>query len=225
MAEIKAVIFDLDDTLYPERAYAQSGFAAVAQAYAQLGSADTVLAEMIELLDSPFRSTLFDELLRRKGKTDSELLKGMIKTYRTHAPTLQLFPDAAAALSRLRSSFRFGLISDGRREGQRAKVDALQLRSRMDEIILTDELGAGFAKPHPRAFDLIAKRLAVAPGNCVFVADNASKDFVSPNALGWLSVHVTRPTGLYVQEQPPPGGEPQHAIESLDALDDLLGNV
>ena len=46
----KAVIFDLDDTLYPEREYAFSGFATVAQAFeTELGDPGTTVAEMRRL--------------------------------------------------------------------------------------------------------------------------------------------------------------------------------
>ena len=36
MSGLHAIIFDLDDTLYPERDYVLSGFRAVAQTYAQI---------------------------------------------------------------------------------------------------------------------------------------------------------------------------------------------
>ena len=89
-------------------------------------------------------------------------------------------------------------------------------------MIVTSEFGPGYAKPHPHCFEWMARALGVPAESCVYVADNAVKDFVAPNALGWRSVKVDRGDGFYRDEPAPPGGDPQHIIESLDALDGAL---
>ncbi|MFH1269041.1 MAG: HAD-IA family hydrolase [Planctomycetota bacterium] len=279
---IAAVVFDLDDTLYPERTYAFSGFDAVASAFEDLlGDPAQTAANMRRIFEHGDRRRVFNTLLADRGiggdgpagqsressggatpsspiaKDDgpsdrsrgscggaarsSPLAKGgkrgvvgsptavevivhrMIDTYRTHQPTISLAPDADAALDRLREKgYPLGLITDGPAVMQAAKVQALTLAGRVDEIILTEELGPGLGKPHPRAFELMAERLKVAPSQCVYVADNAAKDFVAPNSLGWLTVQITRPDGVYRDIAPPDAGQPTHVIETLDSLDDLL---
>ena len=53
MPPIQAIIFDLDDTLYPERAYVSSGFAAVAKAHQdRLGDPVIVVARLTTLFDA-----------------------------------------------------------------------------------------------------------------------------------------------------------------------------
>ena len=53
MADVQAVIFDLDDTLYPERVYVSSGFAAVAAAFQdKLGNSQLACREMEDLFDA-----------------------------------------------------------------------------------------------------------------------------------------------------------------------------
>jgi putative hydrolase of the HAD superfamily len=142
----------------------------------------------------------------------------MIETYRTHAPTICLHVDADEALTRLCGRYKLGLITDGTAVAQWAKIDALGLPGRLDEIIITAELDGQHAKPHPRAFELMAERLAVEPAACAYVADNPAKDFVAPNALGWTTVRIVRVDGIYSDEPPAEKGEPDHTITTLNQL-------
>jgi len=235
-------VFDLDDTLYAERDYAFSGFAAVAREFAEVCWSDPVRAEadMRRLFDTDHRPRVFDALLKeRKIYNNTDLVARMVETYRSHKPTIRLYSDAEAALSRLRPDYKLGVITDGRAAAQWAKVDALNLRSRLDEIIVTSELDStgytrsgvkslaqtaspAFAKPHPRAFELMAGRLGVAPRECVYVADNPAKDFVAPNALAWLTIRIHRRDGVYRDAVAAPDGQPRHQLDTLDTLDPLL---
>jgi putative hydrolase of the HAD superfamily len=225
MPGIQAVIFDLDDTLYPERAYCRSGFEAVARAFAdQLGPPATAAARMYELLDTEHRSRIFNQLLEERGcAADEALLQRMIECYREHPPAIELEPAADQALSRLRDRYRLGLITDGPPAVQNAKINALALRSRLDVIIVTDELGGpSFRKPHPRAYELMVDRLGVDQPHCVYVGDNLSKDFLIPNRFGWRTIRLLRQDGIHFHKAALPDGEPQHVITTLDDLDALL---
>jgi len=219
-----AVVFDLDDTLYPERAYAFSGFGAVARAFeAQLGDVLRTTKELERLFDTLHRPRVFNALLRQRGMPESpELIGAMIDTYRAHRPLISLYPDADAALDRLVVDHTLGIITDGPKRQQSAKIDALSLRDRVDAVILTDELGKGYGKPAPAAFDLMARTLEAAHENCVYVADNPKKDFVAPNALGWRTIRIIRADGVYRDAPVAEGGAPKHVIASLDEIDRAL---
>lgn len=224
MNQIQAVIFDLDDTLYPERAFAFSGFAAVATAFQnQLGDPEPAAERMRQLFDTEHRPTVFNALLSERGVSeDKELIRGMIETYRTHRPSITLHPDADAVLTQLRGKYKLGLISDGPLDTQRSKIDALGIRQRFDEIIITSELGPNRGKPDRTAFELMTKRLQLAPSACLYVADNPAKDFIAPNALGWTTVRIIRNDGIYRDVPPAPGGEPGQAIDTLAGLEGLV---
>lgn len=218
-------MFDLDDTLYCEREYAFSGFDAVAGAFAdRLGDPDSTAAELRQLFDTPHRARVFNEiLLRRNLPADEKLIRDLIDGYRTHTPRIALHPDADAALDRLRGRSKIGLISDGWLVAQSAKVDALGLWDRVDEVILTDQWGREFWKPHQRAFIEMALRFDLEGVTCAYVADNPAKDFVAPRALGWQTVQIKRPDGVYRDSAPAENGHPHHLITTLDLLDDVLG--
>lgn len=221
---ISAVIFDLDDTLYPERSFAFSGFAAVAEAFQQiLGGAGQAADRMRELFDTGHRGRVFNQILAQAGAAeDPDLIRRMVATYHAHRPTITLFPDADRALARLRPARKLGLLTDGPAVMQRAKIEALELAPRLDAIVLTDELGAGAGKPDPRGFELLASRLGANHDACVYVADNPAKDFVAPNALGWETIRVVRPDGIYRDATVAQAGSPRHVIDTLDELDKLL---
>ena len=219
-----AVVFDLDDTLYAERAYAMSGFAAVAEAFAdRFGTPADVAAQMIRLFDTEHRGQVFDELCRLSGVTpDPTLIQEMVDAYRSHVPRIELHPDADAAIDRLAGRSRLALISDGPLVMQEAKVVALGVRSRIELVVLTDQWGRSFWKPHPRAFEHIQNQFGVDGPSCTYIADNAKKDFIAPRALGWRTIQIKRPDGIYASHPPAPGGTPDHCVSSLDEIDDLI---
>ena len=204
------VTFDLDDTLYLERDFAFSGFDAVA---AHLG-ADGFAATCRALFDSPHRAAIFNEALRRHGV--SAEVPDLVAVYRDHAPQIALCPDAARYLQR----GGFGLITDGPERTQRAKIAALGLARFCDQIIPTGQWPAGFGKPHPRAYQAIVD--AADGRRCVYVADNAAKDFVTPNRMGWLTVQILRPGRVHDGTAPDAAHAAQVVITSLDQLDAVL---
>ncbi|MCC7292951.1 MAG: HAD hydrolase-like protein [Phycisphaerales bacterium] len=218
------MVFDLDDTLYPERQFALGGFRAVAAAFTDvLGPVESAVRDMTRLFDSAHRRRVFDQLLLERGApVDAALVQRMIACYRGHTPILSLHDDARRALARLRSVARLALISDGPSAVQWAKLDSLAIRPAFEHIILTDELGEGAGKPSPLAFERVMSLFAAKAAPCAYVADNPAKDFVAPNPLGWKSVRILRADGIYADAPPAPGGEPAVTIESLDELDAQL---
>ncbi|HEU0159099.1 MAG TPA: HAD family hydrolase [Hyphomicrobiaceae bacterium] len=220
------LVFDLDDTLYPERQFALSGFAA-AELWAQTSLGLTGLAaDMTRLLDQGHLGQLFRLVLEaRMPEHRPEHLAGLLQAYRSHVPSLMLFEDAAWALSHFGGQLRLGLITDGTHSVQRRKVEALGVARRFREIVYTDALGGrAFAKPHQQSFQMMEAALGGDADRFVYVGDNPAKDFVAPNARGWVTVMVDRPGALKIHAgaKPAEGGRPQHTIASLRELTAVL---
>ena len=125
-------------------------------------------------------------------------------------------------LSKFALTHQLGLISDSFAEMQRNKLHALGLEKYFSAVIFTDDLPAGNAKPSPAAFEMISKQFAASPTNCVYIADNPSKDFLAPNKLGWLSIQYLRPEQIHSHLPAPAGGEPQKIVHSDDELLNLI---
>ncbi len=217
----RAVIFDLDDTLYLEREYAYSGYLFVAERFRQRlgGDASRAASAMQRSLLHGDRGHVFDEAFRSLGLApDSSLIGEMADAYRHHPPQIRLADDAANALRRLRLTARLGIITDGPAYQQRLKIDALGVASLVDAVVLTDQLGPGFGKPDSRSFETVAAQLGVAAASCTYVGDNPGKDFVAPNRLGWTTIRIVRPDGIYADAPVAPHGAPMRTITSLDEL-------
>lgn len=227
MSEFR-VIFDLDDTLYPERDFARSGFAAVDAWAVDKFSVQGLGPAMLELLDAGHRGNLFGmALMARRPDASAADIAMLHDVYRAHAPTgLALFDDGAWALEHYARQSALGLITDGHVVMQSSKVRGLRIAHRFREIIYTDTLAPGraMAKPHARAFEVMAATLARPGDRFVYVGDNPSKDFVAPNALGWISVWIDRRAGIHHGAPVADGGAPQHTIRSLRELPGVLGS-
>lgn len=189
---LKAVIFDLDDTLYSEKDYVRSGYKAVAKTIPQVADAEKKLWE--SFLN---RKPAIDVVLKDAGM---ETLKGRcLSIYRAHEPKINFYEGVDEMLKRLRNGgLKIGIITDGRPDGQRRKIKALGLESLVDKIIITDELGGPeYRKPNPRAFELMKEWLGVPYDKMVYIGDNIQKDFIAPEKLGIQSIWFKNPDGLY----------------------------
>ena len=106
-----------------------------------------------------------------------------------------------AMLRRLRSRMKLAILTDGRSEGQRAKLRALGLEELMDEILITDELGGpAFRKPCALGFELLSERLGTPFERMAYVGDNIAKDFIAPEKLGMRCIWYRNRDGLYFRE-------------------------
>ncbi len=197
LSAFSAVIFDLDDTLYSEKDYVRSGYAEIARHYPQIEN-------MAEKLWAAFESgeKAIDFVLSQEGLLSPENLSRCVSLYRNHMPQITAYPQATDLLRLLRSkNIRLGLITDGRPEGQRAKIAALQLGSFFEKIIITDELGGvSFRKPNPEAFRQMQCHFGVPFEKMVYVGDNPQKDFTAPKLLGMGAVYFENPQGLYTKK-------------------------
>lgn len=187
---IEAVIFDLDDTLYSEKEYVRSGYRKIAEYFR--------MPELEEQLWQVFLSggKAIDEVLGLHGMM---MYKDQaLRVYREQQPDIHLYPGVKDMIARIRSNKKTGIITDGRPEGQRAKLEALHLFDSMDEIIITDELGGvEFRKPNPKAFVEMQHQLGVSFDKMCYIGDNIRKDFIVPDQLGMKSVYYKNKNGLY----------------------------
>lgn len=221
------VVFDLDDTLYPERQFAISGFRACERwLEREHGVTRPVVGEMTRLLDDGYMRALFVEVLAdRLPDHTPATLEAFIDVYRLHEPEIALYDDAAAALDHFEARGPIGLITDGQHEVQSAKVRALRLEPRFAHIVYTGALGGGraFAKPHPKSYELIEAAIGAPGDRFLYVGDNPAKDFVTPNARDhWISVQIHRPQRIHMRAATAAGGEAEHVIHALTELPALV---
>ena len=213
-AKVKAIIFDLDDTLYSEKAYIRSGYRAVAKLLPGVENCEKKLWEAFEN-----GKVAIDTVLSDEGIYTDELKNKCLATYRSHLPEIELYVGVSEMLTSLRAKgIKLGIITDGRPEGQRNKIKTLGLEELVDEIIVTDELGgAAFRKPCDISFRIMQRKLGVAFESMVYVGDNLTKDLIAPRQLGMRAVWFDNSDGVHTM----PSGAllPENKI---DAITDIV---
>ena len=211
------LVFDLDDTLYPELSYVHSGFRAVAAMLSPLLGvpAEVLAAGMIAEEAVQGRGQVFDNVLRQHGRWRKALVAACLRTYRQHRPELTLYPDAERCLARF-ADWPLYIVTDGHKEVQARKVAALRLAGRVCHAYLTNRYGRHRAKPDPHVFQLICRREGVTPNEVTYVGDNVRKDFVGIKPLGFRTVRILR--GNYAHLEADEAHAADRSIHSLDEL-------
>ena len=116
----------------------------------------------------------------------------------TQAKLLRLRDDAATVVERFRADgWRTGLLTDSTCETE-ALWQGMELRHLFDAAAFS--CAEGRAKPDPLFYDVVVRRLGVAPRNCLYVADGRSGELAGAAGLGMRCVQL-------VVEGAPPGGE------------------
>lgn len=194
---LKAVIFDLDDTLYNEKEYVFSGYSAVAAILPQVADAQMKMQNAFEN-----NRHAIDEVLTLEGIYTEELKQRCLEVYRNHFPDIHLNDDVLQVLEQLKmKGYWTGIITDGRPEGQRMKIKTLGLEKYFDHIIVTDELGGiEYRKPNTKAFEMMKELLGVEYTEMCYIGDNQKKDFVAPLMLKIKSIHIVNKDGIYYSE-------------------------
>ncbi|MBP3360689.1 MAG: HAD family hydrolase [Clostridia bacterium] len=191
---ISVAIFDLDDTLYSEKEYVRSGFNAVAK---QISCVDNMAEKLWCVFENG--GSAIDEVLKSEGIYSEERKVECLKIYRLHTPEINLYEGVRDMLLGLKNNgIRLAMITDGRAEGQRAKIKALRLHELFDKIIITDELGGvQYRKPNEKSFVMMQKHFSVGFNEMSYVGDNLKKDFIAPQKLGMRVIFFINPDGLY----------------------------
>ncbi|SFT25324.1 HAD family hydrolase [Paenibacillus sp. BC26] len=201
---IRAIIFDLDDTLISEKQYIKSGFRHIARVLNEkmLIDENKVFEHLIQLFEESPKH-VFNRLLNKYGLTfaEEDILQ-LIKEYRNHLPTIDFYDDVLPCLELLKKQgLMLGIITDGYAEAQRQKIKAIKANDYVKEIVVTDELGREYWKPHPKSFEIIKNRLNVEYSEMLYVGDNPEKDFYISSLLPIRTIRIVREDSTYKNAQ------------------------
>lgn len=224
---MKTVVFDLDDTLYPEAQYIDSGFKRVADHIERKYGIKNVYSELNRLFYED-RNNVYNRLFKSRrincGANDISIL---VKIYRENKPEkLDLYPGAMELLLRLKKKgVPLGVITDGRVSQQNAKINALRIRDCFDEIVISDSLGGEqYRKPDKRVYLYMASKLKIEPGEMIYIGDNPEKDFAIKKDLPVTTVRLmTR--GIYGQSEYKLGIKPDYIANDYYDLSEVLDKM
>jgi putative hydrolase of the HAD superfamily len=205
----RAVLFDLDDTLFAHRAAVEAGVLARASAlgWSDATSPDTV-ARWFELEEHHYPRYLrgevpFEEQRRVRAQEfaaaygvtlDADAATRWFADYLgEYRNAWTLHDDALDCLDELARRIpgvRFGIITNGELDFQTTKLDAVQLSGRMSAVIASGDVGV--AKPDPAIFALACERLGVEPADAAYVGDRLRTDAIGAASAGLTGVWLDR---------------------------------
>ncbi|WP_369069411.1 HAD family hydrolase [Kineococcus terrestris] len=226
---LRAVVFDLDGTLFDHPSAALAGLRAWVASLGRTSSAQLEEAWLRaeERWFRAWREGEVDFAGQRRGRLrdvlpllglpvgdddalDALFTGGFLPAYeRAWAG----YDDVAAALDVLRrSGLRTAVLTNGPGDQQNAKIAAIGLAGRLGPVLTAVELG--FAKPDPRAFHAVCERLGLAPAEVLYVGDDHEVDVLGARAAGLRAAHLDR-TGAGPLDEP----------DRLESLHDLAAHL
>ena len=206
---IRAVVFDLDDTLFDcmgqcvgpahreaARAMAEAGARASVD---ELLEARLALAGVERDLDDAVAAAF------RSVNPVKVADAGRHAFFDRDPGAIVPFPFAADVVARVRSVAKAVLLSTGHPETQRKKLTALGLGDAFDEVLLDDVFGRAAKEV---VLESWCARTGIAPASVLVVGDRPDNEIAAAIRLGMQALrirggeHASRPTPVGVAEAP-----------------------
>lgn len=215
---IDTVLLDLDGTLVE---YERSREAVLAAAFETAGvepffTETEYLARFESFLPAEsatdLRERIFVALAEAKD-VDPDHARAVAAAYDEERDpgNVRLLDGAEAALDALSRDHRLGLVTNGPRDLQRAKIEAAGLADAFETVVY-----AGFetaAKPDTEPFEVALAALDASPGRAVHVGNSLDSDVAGARRAGLRAAWVPA-----TDDDPEPA--PDDALDSLAALRD-----
>jgi len=192
--KIKAVIFDLDNTLVnftqAKRLAVEAAVEAMIDAGLKAGKEETV-ARVYKIYEREGieDQQIFDKMLAEEyGEIDYRILAAGITGYRrAKAGNMVLYPHVRITLTQLlKMGLKLAIVSDAPRLLAWLRLVSMGLDPFFDVVVAFDDTGK--RKPDPAPFQLALDRLGVKPPDALMIGDWAARDMIGSKALGMVSV-------------------------------------
>lgn len=229
---IRAVVWDVDDTLFDYTGADRAGMRLHLAAEGLLDGYETVEQAIVrwrEITDAQwarFSAGEVDFQGQRRDRvrvflgeelSDAEA-DAWFQRYIAHYETVwALFPDVLPVLDALAASHRHAVLSNSSIHVQDRKLRALGVYDRFEAVLCAAELGV--SKPEAGAFHAACEALELAPEQVAYVGDHPEIDGRGAAEAGLRSFWIDR-DGVYATGAAPVG---PYRIATLAELPAILG--
>lgn len=189
MNSIKAVIFDLDDTLIDRSKAADVMFLIIVKECYSNVATDEMLQSFRKYDNNGYSNktivlnSLFDEY-----PPDCRIPTSDVYSF-WNAKFPECFSvdlETHALLEKIAQNTKTAIITNGGTQMQKAKIEKTRLDKIFDVIIISDEVG--IKKPDPQIFNLALQRLNVSTSESLYVGDNLKNDIEGCQNIGMKGV-------------------------------------
>jgi putative hydrolase of the HAD superfamily len=220
---IRAVLFDLDDTLVDREASIQ---ACAVQLLRDLGDqlliadAAQLAAELVRIDRNGYNRERAAEIAAHAMWRTPPSPQVVAARWNQYMGALaQARPGLLATIDALAAAgLRLGVVSNGPTKKQKHKIETLGIADKLGTLLISEEVG--LAKPDERIFRRAASELEVDPSECLFVGDNPDKDVRAAAAVGMRAVWF--PAKLAWPEALP---APRESVRALGEVLALVGVI
>jgi putative hydrolase of the HAD superfamily len=191
---IKAIFFDIDNTLYDSATLSSMARRNSVRAMIDAGldiSEDQLLDDLNSVIKSHGSNYPhhYDELLKNYGRADPKIIAAGVVAYEhTKNAYLKPLPGVVPTLIELKKDYKLGVISNGLTLKQWEKLVGLRIHHFFDSVITSQE--GGFEKPAPEIFMAALKELNVKSDESIMVGDKFDVDIKGAQNVGihgvWL---------------------------------------
>jgi HAD superfamily hydrolase (TIGR01549 family) len=197
----RAVLFDLDDTLFDHRGSSRAALAEVHRRHAGAADFDAFEQHHARILEDLHREVLdgrrtLDDARRERFRRVFEAVgialaeadaDRVAAAYRAgYVPSWRIVDGAADLLTALRPHVRLGVISNNLIEETREKLAFCALTALVDVVVVSGD--EGISKPDPRIFHIALDRLGVTAPDAVMVGDSWAADITGASRAGIRAV-------------------------------------
>lgn len=194
---IKAVFFDLDDTLHNTTRLAKLARRAAMQAMTDKGlplSADEASIALMDIIKTwgsnyPHHFEILVEEATGE-QNDKIVAAGIIAYHNTKFANMSPYRDCIPTLIRLRQmGLSLNIITNGRSIKQWEKILRLGLEAFFDHVIISENVG--HSKPSPEIYQIALSLARCEPGEALFV-DNSLECVSGAKEVGMVTVLMDR---------------------------------
>jgi putative hydrolase of the HAD superfamily len=192
---IKAVLFDLDNTLVDFLKMKKMSCEAAITAMIDAGlplpkeKAMRILWDLYDKYGIEYSKIFQQFLTKTLGSIDWKILASGIVAYRSvKTGFLEPYPHVMPTLLKLKErGYRLGVVSDAPRMKAWLRLAAMHIADFFDLVVTIDDAD-GKAKPNPAPYKVALKKLGLDPGEVIFVGDNPNRDILGAKKLGIRTV-------------------------------------
>ncbi|MBQ3376228.1 MAG: HAD family hydrolase [Erysipelotrichaceae bacterium] len=195
MENVKAVIFDFDNTLGDRYEYCYQTYRYFLKTFVPQVDENSLLFESMvqdlvlydEYGNVANKRQILDAFEHRYGIRIE--IDNFGKWWVEHQYLFTvLFPDTMDTVIRLKKKYKLGCLTNGAHIAQWGKLEKAGLLPYMDAVIVSQD--AGVSKPDPRIFQMMADKLGLKCEECVYVGDTFSADIVGAFNSGMIPIWI-----------------------------------